>query len=227
MSTVHGILMYIGPDTKFIISTSGRLTSLLRYKKLLQDILKLNIAYICIKSCDDAPIDPANFSNVLKGMNCIGGAISKDIKNSIIPYLDSMDDIAASCQSVNTVIVENGKLHGYNTDAIGFKIAIEKVLSTSPVPVKNAVCYGYGGVTSVVACVLKSLGLHVFLVGRRMEEATKRAEELSVQVWNSATCAPGFAQLFVNAAPVTDKPLAEGINFLSAIKGNIFVTDYL
>lgn len=45
-----GINMKIGPQTRYIVSTSGRISSIQRYRKLLQDILQLDIAYIPIHS---------------------------------------------------------------------------------------------------------------------------------------------------------------------------------
>jgi hypothetical protein len=45
-----GINMKIGPQTRYIVSTSGRISSMQRYRKLLQDILQLDIAYIPIHS---------------------------------------------------------------------------------------------------------------------------------------------------------------------------------
>lgn len=45
-----GVNMKIGPQTRYIVSTSGRISSMQRYRKLLQDILQLDIAYIPIHS---------------------------------------------------------------------------------------------------------------------------------------------------------------------------------
>lgn len=45
-----GITMKIGPQTRYIVSTSGRISSMQRYRKLLQDILQLDLAYIPIHS---------------------------------------------------------------------------------------------------------------------------------------------------------------------------------
>jgi len=45
-----GITMKIGPQTKYIVSTSGRISSMQRYKKRLQEILQLDLAYIPIHS---------------------------------------------------------------------------------------------------------------------------------------------------------------------------------
>ena len=151
------------------------------------------------------------------------GAISRDIKHTIIPYLDSVDELAALVSSVNTVIVRDGQLVGYNTDAHGFRSAISRAFESYGAPIKSAICYGYGGVTSVVVAVLKGLGVEkIFLVGRRLEEAAKRAEEFGVDAWTAGVS----AQLFVNATPVTDKPLEEAANFLESIRGCVMAFDH-
>lgn len=218
------VSMNIGPNTRYIISTSGRPSSLRRYKRLLQDILKLDVAYIPIHtgSKEKPQIDPAHFAGVLKGMPCIGGAISRDIKHSIIPYLDYLDDIAKDVQSVNTVIVQkDGKLFGYNTDAMGFKFAITEGLRLSQLPVATAICYGCGGVASVVIAVLQSCNISVVLAGRNNINVETRAAELGVKMWNGET-----ADLFVNATPASEHPLEEATNFLESLKGCKIVFDH-
>ena len=39
-----------------------------------------------------------------KDCACLGGAINKDTKGKIIPFLDSLDDSASAVDSVNTVM---------------------------------------------------------------------------------------------------------------------------
>ena len=207
----------IGSQTRYIISTSGRLTSLERYKNLLQEILKVDIAYIPIHSgcADIKSVDPQRYAYALRGMPCIGGAISKDIKNSIIPFLDDIEPLAQRIQSVNTVIVSgNGKLKGYNTDAYGFRTAIENGIKTSGVAVKAAVCYGYGGVASVVVSVLADIGIQVYLMGRNKDTALRRSSELGIQVWEGEP-----VELFVNATPASENPLDQAPNLLEALSG--------
>lgn len=214
MST--GLPIVIGANTKYIISTSGRPTSSERYRKLLQDILKVDVAYLPINSGDNAnkAIDPQRFVWALKGMPCIGGAISRDIKHSIVPFLDDLDESAVGVQSVNTVIVgENGRLKGYNTDVLGFRLAIQEGIAASGMEVKKAVCYGYGGVASVVVSVLTELNIEVYFAGRNMKTAAERAVELNVKVWN-----PEIAcDLFVNATPASESALYMAPNFLTSL----------
>lgn len=199
-----------------------------RYTRLFHDILEMDIVYAPISSgnAEDSRISPDNFNMALRGMNCIGGAISRDIKQTIIPYLDHVDASAAAIGSVNTVIVlrntadqRAGKggchLVGYNTDASGFEEAIKKGIQSASKPVRKAVIYGYGGVSATVVHVLSSLGLEVFVTGRRPDEAVRRAAILGCKVWTEADQIP--IDLFVNATPVTDKPLDQASGFLKCL----------
>lgn len=68
-------------------------------------------------------LEPENLAKVvegLKAMNCGGFNLTMPFKTSIIPLLDEIDEVASLAHSVNTVVNENGKLHGYTTDGIGF-----------------------------------------------------------------------------------------------------------
>ena len=48
-------------------------------------------------------------------------------KETVIPYLDEISDIAKRIGAVNTVVNKNGRLYGYNTDYYGMKALIERV----------------------------------------------------------------------------------------------------
>lgn len=215
----------IGANTKFIISTSGRLSSLNRYRILLQDLLNVDIAYIPINSgkADNVVIDPQRFAWALRGLPALGGAISRDIKHSIIPFLDEVDELAMKIQSVNTVVVQgDGSLKGYNTDAIGFRAAIVNGIAKSGVKVTKAVCYGYGGVASVVTSILSELGIEVCITGRNPAAAERRAQELSVGLWSKGTA----ADLFVNCTPGTEHPLNLAPGLLDALSGCTIAFDH-
>lgn len=86
------------------------------------------------------------------------------------------------------------------------------------------VSYGYGGVVSVVITVLKGLGIKVYISGRRLDEAARRAEQLGVHAWTAQI--DETIDLFVNAAPVTDKPLENAANFLESLRSSRIVFDH-
>ncbi len=206
---------------RYIISTSGRESSIKRYQKLLKEVLKLDISYIPFESTKGGPIEPQEFIGKIKSLGAIGGAISKDIKNKIIPYLDEIDEFAKQVQSVNTVIKNKDKLIGYNTDAYGFELAIKNGIKKSGLEVKNAVVYGYGGVFNVAYHVLNSLGIEVSVTGRRQGAVDKINKKFNLKPYD---CNP--KDLFVNATPISDKPLEEAEGFLDAIKGSKIVFDH-
>src|ERR1044072_1745810 len=52
----------------------------------------------------------------LQGLN-----VTTPYKEQILPYLHSMSEDAEAIGAVNCVAIRDGKLHGYNTDWIGFR----------------------------------------------------------------------------------------------------------
>ncbi len=218
---VAGANYRITPATRYIISTSGRPTSLRRYQMLLQERLDLDIAYLPIQpKSEGGKIDPEDFVGAIRGLGALGGAISKDIKGKVVPLLDGLDDIAARTQSVNTVIRKGDQLLGYNTDAMGFEKAILEGIANAGIQVSTAVVYGYGGVFNVAFHVLQKLGIQVFVTGRDEIKVKSLCAALGMDAF------PGKADLFVNATPVTDQPLEQATGFLPAVTGAKIVFDH-
>ena len=62
----------------------------------------------------------SEFKEKINGIN-----VTVPFKKSVIPYLDKLSPEAEQTQSVNTIILANDILVGYNTDISGFTRAIE------------------------------------------------------------------------------------------------------
>ncbi len=105
----------------------------------------------------------ANEKN-LKGLN-----VTLPFKEEIIKYLDEIDTVAAEIGSVNTLVVNNNRLKGYNTDYLGFEKAYIQEIKE-----KHKLCLilGTGGSSIAVAYVLKKYNVPYFYVSR-----TKRDEK--------------------------------------------------
>ena len=227
-----------------IISTSGREASKECYKCLLKALELNHTVYYAPIPNHASKVSPEEFADTLKSEteHCRGGAISKDIKAGIIPFLDEIDASAASIQSVNTVIVlpspsspetqgkqqEEGekivkrKLKGYNTDVYGFHQAISIAMHHYNRKIDSVCIYGYGGVTLCCVYVLHELlGVDknkIFITGRNMAKAYERAEQLGVQAWSASADSPASDyDLFINASPVTDQPLEQAHGFLQTL----------
>ena len=100
---------------------------------------------------------------VLAGLN-----VTIPYKETVIPYLHSVDEVAASIGAVNTVrITRSGSelhLRGYNTDAFGFRSSIVPYILGD---FKRALVLGTGGASRAVAYILHELGMEVTFVSRK------------------------------------------------------------
>lgn len=88
-------------------------------------------------------------------------------KQSIIPFLDELDDTAHGVGAVNVIkFTDEGKLIGYNSDTGGFFRDIKPLLQVSPVKCDKALVLGTGGAAKAVAYALRRLGIEVSFVSR-------------------------------------------------------------
>jgi shikimate dehydrogenase len=104
------------------------------------------------------------FEQNLSGLN-----VTIPYKESVIPYLDRLDESAAQIGAVNVISFENGEKVGYNTDAYGFAQSIKPFLTFEH---ERALIFGTGGASKAVAHIFKQIGLDVFYISRNGHEAT-------------------------------------------------------
>ena len=97
-------------------------------------------------------------------------------KQTVIPYLDWVSEIAARIGAVNTVVNKNGKLYGYNTDYHGMKALIERI--GIEVAGKKVLVLGTGGTSKTARVVAADLGAgEILTVSRRKTEEYITYEE--------------------------------------------------
>ena len=106
----------------------------------------------------------------LEGMN-----VTYPYKESIIPHLTDIDPVAKKIGAVN--MIHHGK--GYNTDWIGFRDSLRKVLQETD---QRALLLGTGGVSKAIQYALRELGIGYTLVSRKAmrregDEAMRRGGE--------------------------------------------------
>ena len=98
-------------------------------------------------------------------------------KERMVSYLDSMSDEVRATGACNTVRVEGGRLHGFNTDPVGFLRGLEDAGGIAPR--SRAVLMGAGGAARAVAWTLLHDGHMVTTLSRRPSQAYLLAKELS------------------------------------------------
>ncbi len=97
-------------------------------------------------------------------------------KETIIDYLDEIDELAQKIGAVNTVVCRQGKLMGYNTDALGFY----KSFATWQVPTSASILIvGAGGAAKAVYYALQRYGYeHLMVANRTLSNATAFASHV-------------------------------------------------
>ncbi len=149
-------------------------------------------------------------------------------KEAVVPLLDALSDEAAAMGAVNTIVVEDGRLIGHNTDATGFATAYRRLGrkdGDAPVAI-----IGAGGVGKAIAFALAGCGvgrLRLYDVDRGKSEALAallgaRAE---VAIADSAEAAAAGAAGIVNGTPLGMLPNRDMPLPASAIQASQWVAD--
>lgn len=111
-----------------------------------------------------------NIITKLKNGELHGLNVTKPYKEIVIQYCDVLSQEANEIQSVNTLVMENGQIKGYNTDIYGF----EKLYATTGFNnIEPIFIFGNGGSSKAVMHVLNQKDLK-FVVVKRNNSKRKR-----------------------------------------------------
>lgn len=136
-------------------------------------------------------------SIVQNNPDLVGLNITIPYKESIIPFLDSIDKNAQTIGAVNTLkFSSDGRLTGYNTDYYGFKKSLRPLLKVHH---KKALILGTGGASKAIANVLKNLGIEHQYVSRTKTESGLTYDTLNADIIKTHT-------LIINCTPLGTHP---------------------
>ncbi|MCX7820886.1 MAG: shikimate dehydrogenase [Brevinematales bacterium] len=113
----------------------------------------------------------------VKTLNIKGCSITIPFKSEVMNYLDEVSDIAKLIGAVNTVINENNRLYGTNTDAYGFYKSLSNEIDITD---KNIAVFGSGGSARAGIFSLFYYGkpAKVFIIARNKEKREIIKEEI-------------------------------------------------
>ncbi|WP_366946417.1 shikimate 5-dehydrogenase [Nevskia sp.] len=184
----------IGPATRLCMSLAARPGSFgSRFQNRLYEHLGLDYVYKAFTTTDlTAAIGG------IRALGIRGCAISMPFKEAVIPLLDRLEGSAAAIDSVNTIVNDNGRLSGYNTDYS----AILEVLARAGVSPETAfLLRGSGGMAKAVAAALRDRGHRKGTVVARNETSGRALAETYGFSWAAST--DGLAApLLINATPL-------------------------
>jgi len=135
--------------------------------------LGLNLVYVAFtvttRELKDAVLGARSLG--LRGLN-----VTMPHKNAVMAFLDETDSTAQSIGAVNTVLNNNGRLIGYNTDGNGAMIALQEN-GVYPEE-KKMLLLGAGGAAKAIAYQAAQDVEELVILNRTAEKAKKLAEVL-------------------------------------------------
>ncbi len=149
--------------------------------------LHYKACYTRIHLKDEAMLRDTFFNLGLSGAN-----VTVPHKEAAYRACDEVRGFAKKVGVVNTLINENGKLIGYNTDADGFMYAIKEFE-----PLTNVLVLGAGGTSKALASRLLHNGMHVSVLNRSASRLSF-FEEIGCKCYSWETFKVGHYDLVVN-----------------------------
>ena len=129
---------------------------------------KINAVYLAFK------IDEISKGiTALRTLNFKGASVTIPYKKSVMEHLDWIDEDAIAIGAVNTIVNQDGKLLGYNTD---FKAAVTP-LKPYGIKGKKICIIGAGGAAHAVAYGLHKAKGHLFIINRNQKRGERLAQK--------------------------------------------------
>ena len=123
----------------------------------------------------------------LKGLN-----VTIPYKESVIEYLDDLDDIAQKIGAINCIKIDEIQRVGYNTDYAGFRDSLKPLLKKHHT---QALVLGTGGASKAVMYALQELGISTTLVSRKTGAAQLTYADINKEIIDNHT-------IIINCSPV-------------------------
>jgi len=158
------------------------------------------------EAIDVAPSALPAFFDRLRGGEFAGGNVTIPHKEAVFALCDAVDALAGRIGAVNTLVVEDGRVRGTNTDYLGFLGNLDAGAPGWAEGLDAALVLGAGGAARAVIVALQSRDIPVILLNRTRGTADRLAGELggeiTVGTLDDANDAAPRAGLVVNTTAV-------------------------
>ncbi len=152
----------------------------------------------------------------MRSLSIKGLSITIPYKEKICEYLDEIDPLAERIGAVNTLLNDNGKIIGYNTDAYGAIAALKK--EVNELRGKKVLVIGAGGAARAICFGLKEEGATVTVCNRTKERGEKLARDIDAEFIPLSSLKQTDAHIIIQATSVGMYPDVEK----SPVSGSIF-----
>ncbi|MGA2526441.1 MAG: shikimate dehydrogenase [Smithellaceae bacterium] len=143
-----------------------------------------------------------NLGGALRGMrdmNIRGASITIPYKTEAMEYLDDVDEHSLKIGAVNTIINENGRLKGCNTDWLGLILTLKEAMTIKD---KTFVIIGAGGTARAVAYGILKEGGFPIITNRTPEKGKILSGKFDCPFYPLSEIGKINADCLINTTPV-------------------------
>ncbi|MGW8442647.1 shikimate dehydrogenase [Paenibacillus sp. S33] len=183
-------------------------------------------------------VKPDQLEDAMKGIRALhfrGVNVTIPHKVEVMKYLDEIDEGARLIGAVNTIVNDNGRLKGYNTDGIGYVRSLKEETSVELKGARIAVLGAGGAARGVIHALLKEQPESVIILNRTRD----KAEQLALEWTTEAIPVRGYSNedaksvlatvnVLINTTSVGMSPLSDELPLeTSLIPEGIIVSDLI
>ena len=136
-----------------------------------------------------------------------GLSVTAPHKSVVMDFLDWIDPAVKEIGAVNTILVREDELHGYNTDAAAFVTPLRHNFGS--LQGTRCAIIGAGGAARAALWALRNEGAQVALFVRHPETARPVSEEFETDLNSIAGAAFAGFEIVVNATPLGTRGVSE------------------
>ena len=134
----------------------------------------LDFVYVCLD------VDPYDLPAAVRGLKALrlrGFNVTMPHKQAMVPLVDELDEEARISGAVNTVVIEDSRLRGFNTDGGGMVMACQE--AGIELSGKSVLLLGAGGTAAAIAVAFSKAGIgELHLANRDVERAAQLGAKL-------------------------------------------------
>lgn len=121
---------------------------------------------------DVAPEALPEFFGRLKSGEFAGGNVTIPHKEQVFALCDSVDPLARTIGAVNTLVAKDGRVHGFNTDFMGFLGNLDQNAAGWDQGLERAIVLGAGGAARAILVALRERGVNnIVVLNRTVDKA--------------------------------------------------------
>lgn len=174
------------------------------------------------------PFPVTDVETAVRGLAALGvrgASVTVPHKQAVIPVVDALDPVAARIGAVNTLVINQGRITGANTDWLG---AVNALKEHTELTGRRVLVLGAGGSARAIGFGLLEAGAEPVIANRTASRGEQLAAALGCPFMPLSEAAACEAEILINAtsvgmAPNTDVPLpADAVAAFSVVMDIVY-----